>query len=526
MLMKKFITLLLVLTGMVTTASAAAYDRYWIVGTVPGTDWTNAPNDWEMSTTDGNIYTLLVEDVDLEEGESYEFKARNKQNTWDGATAFGKDTGNNQSYSVTADGTYDLYFVANFTEKKVALILFNKLQVKGGFESWTGTDMTKKSTYSYSYTIDLSSADVNDDQAFKLFVDAPGRNIGEDGYIGNDKVQISQLPTPLLVDGSNNYLIPANLVKGYKKFLVTATWGLCTSIEYNWTITVEPKEPRDGYSKVLFDNDANYTGNIFAYSWIPAEPVTVKNANWPGEKIAKVNGLYNYFYDPSASYTRIIFNNKADGSTGSQTGDLTFTANKVYNSSGTVGAQTVSIGTDGYATFSSKYPLNFPDGDEVDVKAYKASIDGSSVKMTRVTGGVPANTGLFVQKISDVATVTVDPVATETADVTSNLLKPTTGGDIYDSEKYQYVFAKQGGELAFYQVTGSLSPAAGKAYLETESAIAARLAFDFEDENTTGIQQVATAQKNVEGYYNLAGQRVAQPTKGLYIVNGKKVVIK
>ena len=27
-------------------------------------------------------------------------------------------------------------------------------------------------------------------------------------------------------------------------------------------------------------------------------------------------------------------------------------------------------------------------------------------------------------------------------------------------------------------------------------------------------------------FYNLAGQRVAQPTKGLYIVNGKKVVIK
>ena len=26
--------------------------------------------------------------------------------------------------------------------------------------------------------------------------------------------------------------------------------------------------------------------------------------------------------------------------------------------------------------------------------------------------------------------------------------------------------------------------------------------------------------------YNLAGQRVAQPTKGLYIVNGKKVIIK
>lgn len=32
---------------------------------------------------------------------------------------------------------------------------------------------------------------------------------------------------------------------------------------------------------------------------------------------------------------------------------------------------------------------------------------------------------------------------------------------------------------------------------------------------------------NVEGGgYNLAGQRVAQPTKGLYIVNGRKVVMK
>jgi hypothetical protein len=41
----------------------------------------------------------------------------------------------------------------------------------------------------------------------------------------------------------------------------------------------------------------------------------------------------------------------------------------------------------------------------------------------------------------------------------------------------------------------------------------------------TGIEAVKTTKANGE-YYNLAGQRVAQPTKGLYIVNGKKVVIK
>ncbi len=46
--------------------------------------------------------------------------------------------------------------------------------------------------------------------------------------------------------------------------------------------------------------------------------------------------------------------------------------------------------------------------------------------------------------------------------------------------------------------------------------------------NTTGIRMVQGEGVMVNGaeYYNLRGQRVANPTKGIYIVNGKKVVIK
>ena len=52
------------------------------------------------------------------------------------------------------------------------------------------------------------------------------------------------------------------------------------------------------------------------------------------------------------------------------------------------------------------------------------------------------------------------------------------------------------------------------------------MSFVFDDE-TTGINTAKGSQFTVNGeYYNLRGQRVAQPTKGLYIVNGKKVVIK
>ena len=43
---------------------------------------------------------------------------------------------------------------------------------------------------------------------------------------------------------------------------------------------------------------------------------------------------------------------------------------------------------------------------------------------------------------------------------------------------------------------------------------------------TTGINMVNGEEAKVNGFYNLQGQRVAAPAKGLYIVNGKKVIIK
>ena len=57
-------------------------------------------------------------------------------------------------------------------------------------------------------------------------------------------------------------------------------------------------------------------------------------------------------------------------------------------------------------------------------------------------------------------------------------------------------------------------------------ATARRFTIDDEEGETTGINAVHGEGFMVNGYYNLNGQRVAKPTKGLFIVNGKKVVIK
>ena len=48
-----------------------------------------------------------------------------------------------------------------------------------------------------------------------------------------------------------------------------------------------------------------------------------------------------------------------------------------------------------------------------------------------------------------------------------------------------------------------------------------------EDENSeTSISAIVCPQANKDVYYNLQGQRVKTPTKGLYIKNGRKVLIK
>ena len=61
---------------------------------------------------------------------------------------------------------------------------------------------------------------------------------------------------------------------------------------------------------------------------------------------------------------------------------------------------------------------------------------------------------------------------------------------------------------------------------ERSSAKITDILLSFDGEEATGIDEIINEQKDDDKFYNLNGQEVVQPTKGLYIVNGKKVVIK
>ena len=176
-----------------------------------------------------------------------------------------------------------------------------------------------------------------------------------------------------------------------------------------------------------------------------------------------------------------------------------------------------------YATFSSEYPLNFATA--TGVNAYYASAsDGSVVSMTKVTGAVAAGTGLLLQKTE--GEISIPTAATGDDLSATNLLKPGKGEEVKtEGNTHRYVLAGEGDATSFYELTTGYVVPEGKAYLEVANA-GARLMISFNDGEATGISALEQTNAEVEAIYNLNGQRVMNPVKGLYIVNGKKVIKK
>ena len=181
-----------------------------------------------------------------------------------------------------------------------------------------------------------------------------------------------------------------------------------------------------------------------------------------------------------------------------------------------------------YGTFCSTDAVNFSDDDDLTI--YKVQISGSSAVLTPVDSKlVPANTGVLLKKEGGGA-ITGKVIGSAPAIADNDFKAATTAKTQADATSgYDiYVLNKEASAYGFFKLSASGTLAAGKAYIEMpESFVGARLSFVFEDEETTAIDAVRSHQtiSNNE-YFNLAGQRVAQPTKGLYIVNGKKVIIK
>ena len=199
----------------------------------------------------------------------------------------------------------------------------------------------------------------------------------------------------------------------------------------------------------------------------------------------------------------------------------------------------VTVGANGYTTFASPFALDLTDANRpVGLKAYKATLVGSTLSFTALNQTVAAGTGLLLLGETKGGTYNIPVVATGDAVTTAfvGVTSPTAKQSIAD-DTYYFVMKKattDSDPLTFAPLSTSteVTIPAGKAYIQVANSAftspARLLNFTFDDA-TTGITAVQGSEVMVNGseaVYNLNGQRVAQPRKGLYIVNGKKVIIK
>ena len=135
------------------------------------------------------------------------------------------------------------------------------------------------------------------------------------------------------------------------------------------------------------------------------------------------------------------------------------------------------------------------------------------------SGDVVIN-GAEIKATDPATTVDTETVAGNTFALTGTY----TETDLEDAEAYFVA-----GNKFYHKAAGvALTAKPFRAYITQTASGGARMAvnFNLEGDEVAGISTVNSEAPNYNRYYDMQGRRVAQPTKGLYIVNGKKVLVK
>lgn len=159
---------------------------------------------------------------------------------------------------------------------------------------------------------------------------------------------------------------------------------------------------------------------------------------------------------------------------------------------------------------------------DANTTVYKASLSGTTVTTTPIGGNQIITAGNAVILKSTGIPVLTATATVSTGNFTGNELRGSDGSVVASGT--QYALAYKNSVLGFYKVANGVTIPAGKAYIS--SADGSRDFFSLDsDDDATAIKNMKVG-KDSNVYYDLNGRRVLYPKKGLYIMNGKKVIIK
>ena len=199
------------------------------------------------------------------------------------------------------------------------------------------------------------------------------------------------------------------------------------------------------------------------------------------------------------------------------------------NTSDDTDEEVIKISSALQTTYCSESALDFTGVEGI--KAYVASgydRDNGTIWLMRVFK-VPANEGILL--MGDEGEYKVPRKGTNTyyANFMKGTLEPITINET-EGEYTNYYLSNGTSGVGFYKVEGTRDIGANRAYLPllkgTTQSGTRFIGIEFEDDGTTGVKEVKSGEVKGEEWFTLQGQRVAKPGKGLYIQNGKKVMIK
>lgn len=186
-------------------------------------------------------------------------------------------------------------------------------------------------------------------------------------------------------------------------------------------------------------------------------------------------------------------------------------------------AEPVSVSSVKFATYVPTCNVVVP----ADAKVYTAKVNEakSAVVLTEVPAGSVIAKGTPVLVGAEAGSYTFAASAEEAAPVENNDLKAATA-DTKGNGSTIYALVEQDGKAVFAPLKEGVAVSVGHAYLELPAASATRFySIQFGGE-TTGINEVNAAAKADGTYYTLQGVKTSKAAKGIYIHNGKKVVVK
>ena len=275
----------------------------------------------------------------------------------------------------------------------------------------------------------------------------------------------------------------------------------CTSYSQQFTATQTP----ENYMPAQIIYNAKADG-------IPYYAIKLSNqSDYSGYSYANTNG----------STTQVVTYNYTSGTADGSAWALEPVARVALN----------AVGDKSYATFYFDRDIQT----DVNTKAYYVTTTSNGyAQLTEVENeghDIPARTAVVLinSEQAGSALFHVTSGLSSVVDDEQNLLKGTLTSmslDLSDATNY-YSLGKLNDEIGFYKFTdGTINLGANKAYLETPATGGAVKGFALRwNDITTGVRELRSDSSN-DTFYNLAGQRVHKPTRGLFISGGRKIVVR